>query len=56
MKKQLIQDLPIYLNAASVTLLAFETDLSTVSRIGLLIIAAISFMWFSENMEKKTKL
>lgn len=56
MKKQFIKDLPLYLNSISVTLLAFETDLSTVSRVGLFIIAALSFVWYCDNIEKKNKL
>lgn len=56
MKKQFIEDLPLYLNSISVTLLAFETDLSTVSRFCLFIIAALTFVWYSDNMEKKNKL
>lgn len=56
MKKQFIEDLPLYLNSVSVSLLAFETDLSTIGRFCLFIIAGLTFVWYSDNMEKKYKL
>lgn len=55
MKKQFIEELPLLLNAASVTLLAVGTDLSPVSKVGLLILAGVTFIWYSHNIEKKYK-
>lgn len=55
MKKQFIEELPLLLNATSVTILTFGTDLSSVSRVGLLIFTGITFIWYSHNIEKKYK-